>query len=538
MRAPLAGERYDIAVIGGGINGVAIARECARAGRRTLLLEAHDFAAGTTSRSTRIIHGGLRYLEHKEFGLVRESLRERERLRRQYPHLVRPLRFVLALAPGGRHNAFTIRTGLWLYKKLGGSFDDTGTTAGDTGRLLESRQDWALFDYDDAQCAFPERLVAEWLGEARAAGAAVRNHCRALEIIKLDGRVTGVIVRDELTGEESRIDCKYIVNATGPWADRVCAETGIATKQRMVGGIRGSHIVLPNFDGAPGSAVYTEATDGRPVFVIPWNGQVLVGTTEIPDDADPARTQPAPEEIAYLLEAANRLYPHAELRTSDILYAFAGVRPLPFSPGTTPAAVTRHHHLHYHREEGTAGLLSVIGGKLTTAAALAREVAGALGCNVLQPQLAMVATAPNDGICATFRQWARQVSQVAGLSEFSARAIAEWHGRRAMCVARLAATDGFLRQPLCPHSDHIVAEAVEAMRFEAAANLGDVLLRRVPVALNGCWSEQCTRATARNIGHAMGWDDHRVGYEAERFEEERAAFLVKPGGLTLPQRAA
>ena len=538
MRAALAGERYDIAVIGGGINGVAIARECARAGRRTLLVEAHDFAAGTTSRSTRIIHGGLRYLEHKEFGLVRESLRERERLRRQYPHLVRPLRFVLALAPGGRHNAFTIRTGLWLYKRLGGSFDDSGTTRGDTGRLLESRQDWALFDYDDAQCAFPERLVAEWVGEAMAAGATVRNHCRALEIIKLDGRVTGLIVRDELTGEESRIDCKYIVNATGPWADRLCAEAGIETKQRMVGGIRGSHIVLPRFDGAPGSALYTEAPDGRPFFVIPWNSQVLVGTTEIPDDADPARTQPAPEEITYLLEAANRLYPHAELRASDILYAFAGVRPLPFSPKTEPAAVTRHHHLHYHRDEGTAGMLSVIGGKLTTAAALAREVASALGCDVSQPQIAMVAPAPNDGICATFAQWARQVSQVAGISEFSARAIAEWHGRRAMCVARLAAADDFLRQPLCPHSDHIVAEAVESVRFECAANLGDILLRRVPVALNGCWSEECTRAAARNIGRAMGWDDHRTGYEAERFEEERAAFLVKPGGVTLPQRAA
>src|SRR5947209_12284380 len=170
VRAPLDGESFHVVVIGGGINGVAIARECARAGARTLLLEQNDFASGTTSRATRIIHGGLRYLEHGELGLVRESLRERERLLRERPHLVRSLRFVLALRREGHHgllrSALGIRTGLWLYARLGGRSRDTHNNARELERMLDGGARWSLFSYDDAQCEFPERLVAEWLAEA------------------------------------------------------------------------------------------------------------------------------------------------------------------------------------------------------------------------------------------------------------------------------------------------------------------------------------------------------------------------------------
>lgn len=532
----LAGQRYDVAIIGGGINGVAIARACARSRLRTLLVEQNDFASGVTSRSTRIIHGGLRYLQHGELGLVRESLRERGRMLREYAHLVRPLRFVLALPRGSRHSALAVRTGLWLYRTLGRPQAPRGER--DLAALLD-REDLATFDYEDAQCEFPERLVAEWLSEAVAAGATALNHCRALALVLREGEVRGVRLRHELTCEEAQVETATVINATGPWADRFAAAAGVSTSSPMLGGIRGSHIVLPRFTGAPDSAVYTEAPDGRPIFVIPWNGQLLCGTTEVPDADDPARTQPTAAEMRYLLESVNRLFPAAQLAGGDIRYGFAGVRPLPHAPGAEPSAVTRRHHIRDHADDGARGLYSIIGGKLTTAAALAREAVRKLGVTVVEPAPLLVAPAPADGIAATLRQWARQAAAVAHIPEATAIGIAEWHGRRALCVARLAATDGFLRQPLCEHSGHIVAEAVEAARYECAATLGDILLRRVPVALNGCWSEVCTRAAARNIGFALGWDQRRIALEAERFEAERAAFLVKPPAeLSRPQRAA
>ena len=176
IRQPLEGERFQVIVIGGGINGVAIARECARAGRRTLLVEQHDFAAGTTSRATRIIHGGLRYLEHGELGLVRESLLERRRLLRERPHLVHAINFLLALDQNSGRSALTIRTGLWLYRRLGGGSLHARSSREDQQkleRLLDSGRRWSVFSYEDAQCGFPERLVAEWLVEAMEAAGLV-----------------------------------------------------------------------------------------------------------------------------------------------------------------------------------------------------------------------------------------------------------------------------------------------------------------------------------------------------------------------------
>src|SRR5947208_9370318 len=182
-RPSLRGSNFEIAIIGGGINGVAIARVCALAGRRVLLVEKADFASGTTSRSTRIIHGGLRYLEHGELAMVRESLRERQRLLQQTPHLVRPMRFLLALGPESRRSALKVRIGLWLYRRLAGQTILTSDTRAEERQLealLDSGQRWSIFDYEDAQCEFPERLLAEWLVEAAEAGAVARNYSQVL----------------------------------------------------------------------------------------------------------------------------------------------------------------------------------------------------------------------------------------------------------------------------------------------------------------------------------------------------------------------
>ena len=535
-RPPLGGEHFDVAIIGGGISGVAIARECARAGRRTLLIEQHDFASGTTSRSTRIIHGGLRYLERGELSLVRESLRERERLLRERPHLVRPLEFLLALAPGSRHSALAIRAGLWLYRKFGDTAPRKKSTATVTEleRALDRGEHWSIFSYDDAQCEFPERLVAEWLREALFAGLVSRNYTEALAVEAQDGAVRGLRLRDLASREEYRIRAAHIINATGPWADRTVARVSLSSQQ-MVGGVRGSHIVISRFPGAPASALYAEGADSRPLFVIPWNGEILVGTTEVSDSADPAAVQPTASEISYLWSSLLRIFPQAA--RSAIRFSFAGVRPLPFSPGRPLAAVTRRHFLHDHSTEGARGFISVIGGKLTTAASLARECARKIGIACPEPTLALVAMAPANGVRSTLHEWSELVAANAGIAQASARAIAEWHGRSAPCVARLAHACENLRRPLCPHTPHLVAEAVAAVRYECARTLADILLRRVPVALSGHWNGDCSRIAAERIGTALGWSAAQIAAGLEAFEVERHAFL-RPASIAGAEHAA
>src|ERR1700722_5413662 len=197
-RSSVDGQHFHVVVIGGGINGVAVARECARAGKRTLLVEQNDLASGVTSRSTRIIHGGLRYLEHGELGLVRESVRDRERLLRERSHLVHPVHFLFLLNETSQRSAMKVRAGLWLYQRLAGK---TSSVLSElefkrVERTVDAGHKWSIFNYEDAQCEFPERLVAEWLTEAVEAGAVVRNHTEVLAVDVAHGRARGVLLRD------------------------------------------------------------------------------------------------------------------------------------------------------------------------------------------------------------------------------------------------------------------------------------------------------------------------------------------------------
>jgi len=525
-RPPLEGERFQVVVIGGGINGVAIARECARAKRRTLLLEQADFGAGTTSRSTRIIHGGLRYLEHGELAMVRESLRERQRLLQQTPHLVRPMRFLLALGPESRRSALKVRIGLWLYRRLAGQTILTSDTRAEERQLealLESGQRWSIFDYEDAQCEFPERLIAEWLVEAAEAGAVARNYSQVLVVDVTHGRAKGVLVRDLLSGKEERVEAGWIINATGPWADRVCQRSQINIGGMMVGGVRGSHIVLPRFAGAPNAAVFTEASDRRPVFIIPWNEQLLVGTTEIPDQGDPGKVSPSDQEIEYLLNVVSELIPGNTFSKADIRYSFAGIRPLPFARGKKADEITRRHILHDHSKEGVQRMISVIGGKLTTAGSLARQCARVIGLKVDEPELTMVShTGQMD---AGLDDFIAELMAIPGFSETGAEKIAEWHGKRTLPIVQSVRSSPILRASLCPHTEHIVGEAVEAFQHEYAVKLADVLLRRVPVALGPCWSSQCSEIAAGKIASAMGWSSAEMNSQLESFQSERQAFV-------------
>jgi len=525
-RASLEGQHFQVVVIGGGINGVAVARQCARAGKRTLLVEQNDFASGVTSRSTRIIHGGLRYLEHGELGLVRESLHERQKLLRERSHLVQPMQFLLLLNENSQRSAMKVRAGLWLYQRLAGKSSNADTTEMESKRLeraLDAGHRWSFFNYEDAQCEFPERLVAEWLMEAVEAGAIVRNHMEALAVDVTHGRIRGVLLRDQLTGRDERVDTAWVINCSGPWADRVCQRSSIRTGKPMLGGVRGSHIVLPRFPGSPNTALYTEAADGRPFFILPWNDQTLVGTTEVADNGDPSRTVASADEISYLLKSAAQLFPKAKISAQSVKHAFAGIRPLPYSPGNKASAVTRRYILHDHAHDGAAHMISVIGGKLTTAAALARDCARKIGLRAAEPNI--LTMAPGRALDPLLDETVLEIARIGGVSEETARGMLEWHGKRASDIARMALVSAELRAPICPHTSHIVAEVVEAYRREFAVTLGDVLLRRVPVALGPCWSESCSREAALRIGAVLGWKDQTMGANLEAFEMERSAFL-------------
>jgi glycerol-3-phosphate dehydrogenase len=529
-RASIEDQHFQVVVIGGGINGVAVARQCARAGKRTLLVEQNDFASGTTSRSTRIIHGGLRYLERGELGLVRESLREREKLLRERSHLVHPLHFLLLLNETSRRSAMKVRAGLWLYQRMAGkppSKESTALEVKQVERSLDAGHSWSFFSYEDAQCEFPERLVAEWLLEAVDAGAVVRNHMEALAVDVAHGRTRGVLLRDQITGRDLRVDAGWVINCSGPWADRVCQRSSVRMAKPMLGGVRGSHIVLSRFSGSPNAAVYTEAIDGRPIFVLPWNDQILVGTTEVADSGDPAKTIPSADEINYLVRSVAQLFPKAKISAHSVKHAFAGIRPLPYSPDHRPSAVTRQHILHDHAGDGAARMISVIGGKLTTAASLARECARKIGLSAAEPNT--IAMAPGSALDPMLDEAVIEIARIGAVSEETARGMVEWHGKRAADIARMALVSAELRAPICPHTSHVIAEVVEAYRREYAITLGDVLLRRVPVALGACWSESCSREAALRIGAVLGWNEHALGANLEAFEMERSAFLQPVG---------
>src|SRR5579863_5460168 len=394
--------------------------------------------------------------------------------------------------------------------------------AGQTGKIARCRK--KVFDFQ------LRRRTVRISGASGGgmAGGSDRGRCRCPQSYAgaggetRNGHATGVLLRDQRSGKEERVEARWIVNATGPWADAICQSSSIQTGNPMVGGVRGSHIVLPRFAGAPAAAVYTEALDGRPVFVIPWNEQVLVGTTEVPDRNDPGRTQPSAGEIDYLLQSLKRLFPRLKISQDDIHYAFAGVRPLPFSPDKNPAAISRKHYLHDHTADGAAQMISVIGGKLTTAGSLARECTAKIGVKSAQSTLAL---ASENNVDPMLEQWVAKIAEAGDIDRETAGGIAEWYGKRALTLARTVRGSAEMRARLCPHTCHIAAEAVDAFTTECAGTLADVLLRRVPVALGACWSSSCSREAATRIAAVMQWSEERAAMELETFERERQAFL-------------
>jgi glycerol-3-phosphate dehydrogenase len=367
---PVASE-FDVIIIGAGINGAGIARDAAMRGLKVLLLDKGDIASGTSSASTRLIHGGLRYLEHFEFGLVRESLRERETLLRIAPHLVRPLAITIPIYLHSERGRATIRAGMIAYDLL--SWRKSLPRHRMLSRAETLRQSPGLnadgllgaAQYFDAQIEFAERLVVENALDARRYGAEILTYAPVTKMTTEGG------VEFLSDGETCFVRASVIVNAAGPWVDQLLERAPVESA-RLIGGTKGSHIVVAPFPGASKSAIYLEAqSDQRPFFIIPWNGNYLIGTTDVRFEDDPDQVRSELWEIDYLLAETNRAFPDARLTRDGILFTYSGVRPLPWTRNEDEQSITRRHFIREHPR--MKNLLSIVGGKLTTYRSLAEE---------------------------------------------------------------------------------------------------------------------------------------------------------------------
>ena len=492
---------YDVIVIGAGINGAGIARDAAMRGLKVLLIDKGDIGGGTSAASTRLIHGGLRYLEQFEFGLVRESLRERETLLRIAPHLVRPLAITIPIYKQGRRGRTTIRGGMIAYDLLswGKSLPrHRMQSAVTTLKQLPGLNPDGLVGaavYYDAQVEFAERLVLENVLAAVDAGATVRTYTRVTKVVTAEGRVAGVQVNTDQTDE---LKADFVVNAAGPWVDQL-------QDQRLIGGTKGSHIVVAPFPGAPETAIYLEAvSDGRPFFVIPWNGNYLIGTTDVRFEADPDRVCSERWEVDYLLAETNRAFPGAGLTREQVLYTYSGVRPLPFTRNEDEQAITRRHFLREHPQ--FKNLISVVGGKLTTYRSLAEEcvdrIVGERGFG-----RSRTAEVPLPG-----------AMDRADNPPDPCERLLRIYGSRAKQFIDLAKTLG--------EPNTFSAEIVFAFEHEFAKTLADCFLRRTMIGLNADRGLGDIEAAADVGKRLLGWTQERAAREVESYRKEISDRLI------------
>jgi glycerol-3-phosphate dehydrogenase len=509
-------EVFDVAVIGAGINGCGIARDCALRGLRVVLLDQADIGSGTTAWSTRLIHGGLRYLEHAEFGLVRESLREREVLLRIAPHLVRPVRFLLPIYHEQRLGPLKIRAGMIAYDLLSAdkSLPRHRMLSRDEVLALAPglRADGLLAGatYYDAQVTWPERLALENALDAVDHGATLLTHVMATRIGESIDNGRTLECRDHLTGDTFTVRASLVLNVTGPWLDDLVNQH---SNDRLIGGTRGSHIIVDPFPGAPLLPIYVEARDGRPFFIVPWNGRYLIGTTDMRVDHTPHSVVATPEEIDYLIEQACRVLPDCGLTRDSVLFIWAGVRPLPHVPTGSTGAITRRHILHRHGG-ALVGVISVIGGKLTTYRALAEQATTAVIRSLgRSPVACQTASRPLPGA-----KWdAESVRTIAGVSDSAVRnRLVALYGSRSNLVLRLMDQHPQLVARL-GRSTALAAEIVHGIRAERAETIGDLLFRRMTVALSPGLGIDLLDEVVQIAATELGWSDQRVRWERDGY---------------------
>jgi glycerol-3-phosphate dehydrogenase len=528
----LARETFDLLVIGGGINGAGVARDAAMRGLRTAVVERGDFASGTSSRSSKLIHGGLRYLEHGHVRLVLQAVRERERLRRLAPHLVRPQEFLFPLYRGGPIGPLKLAAGLWTYDLLAGLWNvrrhrmlrAAAVHEAEPALRREGLRGAGLYwdcRTDDA------RLVLETMLAAAAEGAVAVSYADVTALVREGERVGGARVTDRLGGREVEVRARVVVNAAGPWVDVVAGlDAGGPPRLRLTKGV---HVVVQRDRlGNRAALVLHAVRDRRLMFVIPWGAHSLVGTTDTDHPGGP-ETPPVVEasDVAYLLETVNHYFPGAGLGPDDVVSAFAGLRPLVGAADAAHVAPSR-----VSREEeiftSASGLISVAGGKLTTyrlvAASVVDQVVGILRrlgdrrrfgrSRTGRVPLPGGATAPDVAADTALSRDGH------GMSRGVVGHLADRYGSRLGEVLDLVASDRRLAAPLLAALPDPRAEVLEAVGAEWALTVEDVLRRRTQVALRdpGGGAAVAEEVAALMAG-PLGWDRGQARAAARAYVE-------------------
>ena len=518
----LAADSFDILVIGGGITGAGIAREAARLGLRVALVEQHDFAWGTSSRSSKLVHGGLRYLREGRVGLTRASVSERQRLLEEGPGLIDPLGFLLATYKGDSPGRRMYGAGLSVYDLLALQWTHRYYSAADFKQFAPFISDEGLqggFRYGDAQTD-DARLVLRVLSEAVADGALVLNYAKVESVIREGGagRVVGALIRDLANepGEAIHVHAAVVANATGAWADILREQVGGVRRIRP---LRGSHLILPSWRLPVTQAVsFLHPVDRRPVFIFPWEGVTLVGTTDVDhDEALDAEPHISPVEVAYLMAAVASQFPALELTLDDVVSTFAGVRPVIGSGKADPSGESRDHVVW---EE--SGLLTVTGGKLTTFRRIALDA-----LRVARRRLPEMGELDDD--MPVLNPVNLPLGRVA-LSEAERRRLLGRYGKDAPALVA-AAREGELDR--VPGVATLWAELRWGARAEGVIHLDDLLLRRTRL---GLLLPQGGAEIMERIGkiarEELGWDKKRWHAESHAYQQ------LWREHYSLPDRAA
>lgn len=520
----LAHARFDVLVIGGGITGAGVARDAAMRGLRTALVERDDFASGTSSRSSRLIHGGLRYLEHGWLHLVFESSRERRILMEIAPHLVRPLAFTWPVYEQARVPLWKLGAGLLLYDAL-----SLFRNAGGNHQRLPPDEVLALEPairreglrggarYYDASTN-DVRLTLANARAAAEAGATVLNHAEVQSLRRAGAHVTGAHVVDRVTGSGVDVTARVVVNATGPWSDSVrrMADPRAPVSLR---GTKGVHIAVPHERmGNRQALTILSAIDGRVMFVLPAGAFTIIGTTDTDYMGELDTVRATRADVEYLLRSANHYFPTASLTMADVVTAWAGLRPLVANGGRDPGSTSREHSIVW----SAPGLLTVTGGKLTTyrsmAASVVDDVARALG-SAARPADTDTVALPG-GRLDSFADAVASARTTIGIAPLAEHLVGAY-GTDWRTVWNLVGSNIALGSPIVPSLPYIGAELVYAVDHEMAVTLGDLLIRRTRVAFETRdRGAAAAPAAAQLVGPLLGWGENDYAAQLAAYEAE------------------
>ncbi len=509
---------FDLLVVGGGIYGCWIAYDAALRGLQVALVEQTDWAAATSSASSKLIHGGLRYLEYGHLRLVKKTLNERRRLSRLAPHHVQPLRFILPVYSGDRVGKTRLKLGLWLYDRLAGADQPVPPHRSWTSREMKRRFKFLSrdglrggFSYGDCQVD-DARLTLELVDGAIQAGVAAVNRARAVALSMGEGRVVGATVEDLETGRRIDLQAKVTVNCTGPWARNLIAgvDPGRAPSTRLTKGV---HLVLPGLP-VDDAFLLSSKDDKRIVFLIPWYGRTLLGTTDTDYEGDPADVRVERSDVSYLLSVANRAIAEIGWQESDVIAGYAGLRTLPGAKGIAPSAVSREWIL----DQPLPGLLSTVGGKYTSARADSAQAVD----RILETLGREPVDCPTESLPLPWApqghlsKWSRSTLSRGlglGLDEAMIGNLMRRYGTRIDSIYAMIADQPDLARRPVPELPFCVAEIVYAVTGEMAGSLEDVLRRRVPLMLLCRLPEPTLRALADLVGELLSWSSERRSEE-------------------------